>query len=223
MRSVIRATLLMVLSFAVFGGQAQALTTSVFDIILLDQRDTLGGTGTEATVDITYNDVTGVVTFFIENTTAASVTSPGDQLHAFGFNLPSDLTVASFLATATGWSTGTSENFNGYGTYDVATFTPPNVEGVGGTLGIPRLGSFNFQVDLDGNVGAYSAADFLTFLPTGASEEAGALAARFRQSSWNTNTPGTPDTPTVPEPSSLILLGSGLLGMAGFIRRKILK
>lgn len=39
---------------------------------------------------------------------------------------------------------------------------------------------------------------------------------------FNISAPGTPDNNQVPEPGSLMLFGTGLLGMAGFVRRKLM-
>ncbi len=69
--------------------------------------------------------------------------------------------------------------------------------------------SFNFLSTAGGGEGTYTAAAHIQSIGTNGA------------STWLAGTPGSPRPPDVPEPSSLMLLGTGLAGLSATLRRKL--
>jgi PEP-CTERM motif len=98
--------------------------------------------------------------------------------------------------------------------------TPNVITGIGeildpnGTLS----DSLDFYLNADGNV-------HLLFQSDGFAQSGGVIATEDAAGNWSYNVGNIyqgVSPPEVPEPSSLILLGSGILGIAGVVRRRLL-
>lgn len=161
----------------------------------------------------------GSITFSVTNVLVAGVTS---TITGIGFELPGTITAntpgtcagscGNFTATPTvDLSPGNVPQFNA-AVLDWAVVTGPNFTG-GSPPGINQGQTATFTVT--GNFTGLTQAQFLA-----------GVFVRFQSvvdpafqnvGSDVAHTPGTP----VPEPASMLLLGTGLIGVAGALRRKL--
>jgi PEP-CTERM motif len=172
----------------------------------------LSGVTNVGTVDIV-DSGTDQVTVTITMNAGFSVKLEGGQI---GFNGPSGLTAGSV---------GSLTGFSGANTYSGLSFNNFKT-----TQNVSQFGTFAFDyANIQGSPGGVVSVDKLTFTLTAP----GLLASQFTNvvvhfctasgtnCSLDTGFASTGPGTVVPEPGTITLLGTGLIGLAGLVRRRI--
>jgi hypothetical protein len=158
----------------------------------------------------------------IVSLTNTSPAENGGYFVAFAFNNPFNLiTSASLTSTNPNFSILSGDiDTNPYGTFDLGSSISDAWLGGGRPLGGIRVGeTASFTFDLVGSGFLNLSND--DFFASGSSDEEW-LVARFKGFN-DGGSDKVPGTAPVPEPATMILLGAGLIGLAGASRKKILK
>ena len=210
----------LVFSMAALIVIASAGMTARADTVTIVGRET--GQASTATIVCEFNSQTNTFTFTITNTSA--ITSPGSTstITGIGYDLPPlGNASASGLNGFSGMqapSASSTFNFSDGDLGNVPGFNSAVLD-FGFTTG--PSGNFNGGSTNDGLAPGESASFTVTGAAfTGFTEEqiCNAVFVRFQGGAAGSDV-GTPSE--VPEPSSILLLGSALVGFGGYARRKL--